>query len=168
MRFFFRKNMANKSQVANNPLRAILACWYKYFQIKWVQVMNRCFAKLSPRHVKACFIVFVLLSSIWSTLQIVKNLSAEPAKTFVVHHTTKPKNITESAEVKSNSKNISEKEYQKLGRFRTYMDSLSASATGKATYDSIIRLHPGLLDSLRAVEQYYKSQFKNETKWKNR
>ncbi len=43
----------------------------------------------------------------------------------------------------------------RIVRFRKQLDSLNKSKTGKRTYDSIVKLHPGLIDSLTLVEELY-------------
>jgi len=53
---------------------------------------------------------------------------------------------------------ISSDEYEKIHRFRRYMDSLARSPSGRVYFDSIIQARPGLLDSITIVEQLYYSQ----------
>ena len=55
---------------------------------------------------------------------------------------------------------LTEKQYQRILRFETYMDSLQKSVAGKVQYDSIITARPGLMDSLGLVEQLYRNQNK--------
>jgi hypothetical protein len=45
--------------------------------------------------------------------------------------------------------------------FRSYLDSLASSSSGRKTYDSIQICRPGLLDSLVFIENYYKSNVKD-------
>lgn len=44
-------------------------------------------------------------------------------------------------------------EVKRVKRFTKFMDSLSRSPSGRATYDSIMQARPGLLDSARAMEK---------------
>ncbi|ULT38451.1 hypothetical protein KRR40_25400 [Niabella defluvii] len=50
---------------------------------------------------------------------------------------------------------MSEAEYSRIKRFRVYMDSLARSPAGRTLYDSIIYHRPGLMDSVRFIENYY-------------
>lgn len=50
---------------------------------------------------------------------------------------------------------MSKENYLKVHLFKEYMDSLARSATGKAVYDSILISRPGLMDSVRFIENNY-------------
>jgi hypothetical protein len=51
-------------------------------------------------------------------------------------------------------------EHEEMRQFQHYMDSLRSSKTGKLLYDSIILNRPGLMDSIRVLEEIYQSQNK--------
>jgi hypothetical protein len=55
---------------------------------------------------------------------------------------------------------VSEREINRINRFKKYMDSLSYSPTGRAKYDSILKTRPGLMDSIKIIEAIYYSQSK--------
>jgi len=55
---------------------------------------------------------------------------------------------------------LTEQQYQRIVNFKIFMDSLQSSAAGKVLYDSIVSARPGLMDSIRLVEQLYKNQTK--------
>lgn len=55
---------------------------------------------------------------------------------------------------------ISKKEFERIHRFHLYMDSLAKDSSGRARYDSIVRNHPGLLDSIIIIENIFQSQLK--------
>jgi hypothetical protein len=57
---------------------------------------------------------------------------------------------------------LTEKEYQNIQRFKHYMDSLQRTPAGKATYDSIIKARPGLMDSIAFIEHLYHEQLKSK------
>ncbi|ULT42924.1 hypothetical protein KRR40_05095 [Niabella defluvii] len=67
----------------------------------------------------------------------------------------KPKHATETGETKTDAAEVSEAEYSRIKNFRVYMDSLARSPSGKALYDSINNHRPGLMDSVRFIENYY-------------
>jgi hypothetical protein len=55
---------------------------------------------------------------------------------------------------------LSKEEYGRIHRFSLYIDSQKATACGRRLLDSITGNRPGLLDSLRLVENLYQSQIK--------
>ena len=55
---------------------------------------------------------------------------------------------------------VSKKDIERISRFRQFIDSLRRSPEGKIVYDSILKTRPGLMDSVRAIEQIYYSQSK--------
>ncbi|HUC79482.1 MAG TPA: hypothetical protein VMR70_01145 [Flavisolibacter sp.] len=52
---------------------------------------------------------------------------------------------------------ITRKELAIMSQFRKYMDSLMLTPEGKQTYDSVLKVRPHLLDSIRLIESYYQS-----------
>ncbi len=61
---------------------------------------------------------------------------------------------------KTNGQPVSEKDIEKINAFKKYLDSMRLSSKGKIWYDSILRTRPGLIDSIRAIEEIYYSQSK--------
>lgn len=55
---------------------------------------------------------------------------------------------------------LSEKSYQRLKAFQSYMDSLQRDQAGRQIYDSILRVRPGLLDSITQIESIYQQQIR--------
>lgn len=52
---------------------------------------------------------------------------------------------------------LTPKEREEFFRFRHWLDSLENSEEGRSTYDSIVRVRPGLVDSLDIIIQQLKS-----------
>ena len=67
----------------------------------------------------------------------------------------KLKHATETGEPPIEAAEVSEAEYSRIKKFRMYMDSLARSPSGKILYKSITRHRPGLMDSVRFIENYY-------------
>lgn len=57
---------------------------------------------------------------------------------------------------------LPERQIKNITRFKKYMDSLNQTKTGQKKYDSIVRSHPGLIDSLTLVEEIYLKQRKSK------
>ncbi|WP_018615689.1 hypothetical protein [Segetibacter koreensis] len=53
---------------------------------------------------------------------------------------------------------ISKDEFEKIKKFRVYLDSLAQSDSGRKIYDGIIKNRHGLLDSLAFIENLVQSQ----------
>jgi hypothetical protein len=57
---------------------------------------------------------------------------------------------------------ISEEEFGKIQKFKSYIDSLGRIKSGKRVFDSIMAKRPGLMDSLSVVENLYQLQSSNK------
>ena len=66
----------------------------------------------------------------------------------------------DQTEIEIKEPHVSKKDIKRINVFRKHMDSLRLSPAGKITYDSILKTRPGLMDSIRAIEQIYYSQSK--------
>jgi hypothetical protein len=135
--------------------------YYLLIQDKWAKKMSRLTLGLSRKRLVSLLIGFVVLSSSTSIYIIYRGLNFSISSIDSV-------SISKPAEVNKQLKNnvlksfpISKKEYEKIIRFRYYLDSLERSFSGKKTYDSIKLVRPGLMDSLAFIENYYKSNVKD-------
>lgn len=84
---------------------------------------------------------------------------------IVIAPIRKPSYTLETGEANIGTRRLPAKEYNPVIEIRYYMDSLIKSQSGRIVYDSIITLHPGLMDSLRIIENYF--QQLNEKRWKS-
>ena len=57
---------------------------------------------------------------------------------------------------------ISREESEKIKKFKSYLDSLVKSKSGKRIHDSITANRPGLMDSLSIIQNLYQSQSLNK------
>ena len=129
-------------------------------QHKCVHWMEKKTAHLSRESWILILICFIVLTSGYSIHLMIGSFSdiainVEPITTIV-----KSTNGRQAAQKDKLNVPISKAEFEKIVRFRKYMERLGHSATGKKVQDSIMRYRPGLLDSLTIVEKYYHSQFK--------
>lgn len=108
-------------------------------------------------------IFFTILTSGSSIYVVVKSLSQSEANAIHIIPITKSiKGRKTDSKTEQLKRSISSSEFEKIIRFRRYMDSLVRSPTGQKIKDSIIQCRPGLLDSLTIVEKYYQSQLKKQ------
>lgn len=59
-------------------------------------------------------------------------------------------------------KGVSKQTFEKIEKFRAYLDSLAKSNSGRRIYDSILTYRHGLIDSLALLENLNKSQSINK------
>ena len=80
---------------------------------------------------------------------------------FHVIQVKSPRHIGKSGDEKTKATVIiTKEEYDKIQRFRKYMDSLPRSLSGKKLYESILINRPRLMDSIILIENIYQSQTK--------
>lgn len=146
---YFQGNLLRQFEEANLRVQHRCAHW-----------MERKTAHLSRKSWILILICFTVLTSGYSIYLMIGNFSdiainVEPITTIV-----KSTNGRQVAKKDKLNVPISKAEFEKIVRFRKYVERLGHSATGKKVQDSIRRYRPGLLDSLTIVEKYYHSQFK--------
>lgn len=87
---------------------------------------------------------------------VVGGLSGKAANSFAISQINVPDYIGKTAQ--STKTVISDHEYQKVVAYLDYLDDLKTSRQGRAVYDSILTLRPGLQDSLLRIHQMYLRQ----------
>lgn len=165
MKFTLKKNNKNCPAEADSFRSSLLQRFDEAnlrLQYKCANWLERKTAHLSRKSwiiILFCFTVFTGGCSIYL---IVNSFSGNTTKSIIVTPITRPTNAVpfEEKSIQLNV-DINTTEFEKIVRFRRYMDSLGRSPTGKKLHDSILHYRPGLLDSISIVEHYYHSQFKN-------
>ena len=165
MKFTFKKNSKNSPAEADSFRSSLLQRFdeanlrLQYKCAHWLERKTAYLSRKSWITILFCFTVFTSGCSIYL---IVNSLSGNTTKNITITPITKPTNAVpfEEKSIQLNMA-INTTEFEKIVRFRRYMDSLGRIPTGKKLYDSILHYRPGLLDSITIVEQYYHSQFKN-------
>ena len=66
-----------------------------------------------------------------------------------------PAHIDKTGDARDAESVLTERELTRIKSIRNYLDSLQTSIEGKKIVDSIVRVRPGFLDSLREVERLY-------------
>jgi len=139
------------SRIRNTACR-INALWivWKYKMGLWLE------DKLSGYSKGRAILLFVLCCSTVTSvlaLQIANSFDANNQKRIQVRGISKLKNIHPRIQTVANRPTKVPKELQKVRRF---LDSLANDPSGRTVYDSITGVRPGLLDSLRQAEYYYR------------
>ena len=165
MKFTFKKNTKNCPTEADSFKSSLLQRFDEAnlrLQYKCANWLERKTAHLSRESWIIILFCFTVLTSGCSIYLIMNSFSGNTTKSIAVTPITKPTNSVplEEKPIQLNAI-INTTEFEKIVRFRRYMDSLGRSPTGKKLHDSIVHYRPGLLDSISIVEHYYHSQFKN-------
>lgn len=119
----------------------------------WLQQKTR---HVSKRAWLCLLVLFVLSVGSYCSYLIIGSFSAIPAAPFTISRIPLPKQPV-TGEPKKAKPSFSPKAYNRIQSFQLYMDSLARSPAGRAAYDSILRRHPGLPDSVRRIEMEYQS-----------
>lgn len=164
MAFLFRKRKKTEAVEQDKNQDTILkqivnACLR--LQNGWAQWMGRRTQRLSRKTLFLLLLAFIVLAGGYSIYLIGKSFSGNQANSISITSIKKPEHVVQTGESASRPDMIESKtDYQRIIRFRAYMDSLARSPAGKAAYDGIILNRPGLLDSIRLIEEIYQSQTK--------
>ncbi len=154
---FRRKSKKNAA-----PGKDKIAGWMAAYLLR-VQNAFACFmaaktAGLSGRVKTIYLLIFCLLfgglslNAFIGVFQKRSNTQLKPAQLSVPKYYDKPGD--------NNMPVVTSEEMRGIIRFKRYMDSLQMTETGKASYDSILAIRPGLMDSLQMMESFYRSQSK--------
>ncbi|MBL7711846.1 MAG: hypothetical protein JNL13_05255 [Chitinophagaceae bacterium] len=123
---------------------------------RWMQCKTE---RLSLTTKRVLLFMFLITSASLSTYLLIKPAGKNLIGSGRITLPAKPL-------VPANSEFLNEAEYNKLKSFRQYMDSLARSPDRSKAYREFDRVHPGLLDSIRTLEQLYDLHIKNRRKWK--
>lgn len=125
--------------------------------------LNRKTEKYNKRSKQIVLAAFCLLFGSSSIYIIVRAIES-PSGKITIEKMSFPKYATGS-DTTSGFQPIpvlTEKQHQRIQRFKKYMDSLQTTKAGQIKYDSIIKARPGLMDSIDFIEQVYREQTKTK------
>lgn len=164
MAYIFRRRKNTEAtkpdEVHDRVLRQIVSACLR-LQTGWAIWMGKRTQHLSRRTLLLLLVAFNVMAGGYSIYLIGQSFSGNQAHTFSVTPIKKPGFVRQTGEAASPpDMNVDKPDYQRIIRFRGYMDSLTRSPAGKAVYDSILLSRPGLLDSARFIEEIYQSQTK--------
>jgi hypothetical protein len=153
----FKKNKEGRTYPLKDILAKRIACLLLSVQSRFAVVMGTKANTLSIRVKWLWLVVFCLLFggfSIYSFVGAFRNKAKaiKPSHISMPKYYHQPEAQTESA--------IGKRDIVRINRFKKYIDSLQQSQDGKIICDSILKARPGLMDSIRAIEQIYFSQSK--------
>lgn len=155
----FNKHKAGAS-VGNDKVAKGIAGFILKLNSGFAKCMNECTAKLSSSTMKVALIVFLSFGTSLSFYFIVAAfVKEEPSKSIEFDRISMPRNFEQSGDERvQHGFLITKEEYKEMKRFVHYMDSLQKSKS--AIYDSITLNRPGMMDSVKELEQFYEQQNK--------
>ena len=154
MKLFPQRKESNAETKPNVISRGIQT-GYKRLQGGLANWMMKRTEKFSRRTWIVLLILFVLSISTYSVYLTASAFTKKGSNAITITPINKLKHATETGDAPIETAEVSEAEYSRIKRFRVYMDSLARSPSGKILYDSIISHRPGLMDSVRFIENYY-------------
>lgn len=157
-----KKNHSSiKENAAQERLASSIVSACIRFQQRWADFMQHHTERLSRNGKLIILSLFCLTAGSLSIYFIATSMMSRKAPSFTVTHLKKPLSADKSGDENTKALLIvSKDEYEKIQRFRFYMDSLARSPSGKRLYDSILSQRPGLMDSILLIENIYQSQIK--------
>ena len=111
------------------------------------------FSNYSKKNAIALLAVFCLASAALLTLFMVNGVSLKSNDRVNIQRIS---NVGVVPAIHETEKAKSHVIPNRLKAARKYLDSLAQDPKGKAIYDSLITARPGLMDSLKKAEYYYK------------
>ncbi|MFH7012414.1 hypothetical protein ACHRV5_11105 [Flavobacterium sp. FlaQc-52] len=162
MRFILKK----KSESNNLGKSAKNTLWQAFdkanlkLQHRCANWLERKTSHFTPLHWMAILFCFILVAGSCSIYLMVKSITGDSDKNISVTPIVKPTNLAPLKKPTELNTILSKTEFEKMIRFRSYIESMERDSATKATYDSIVAYRPGLLDSLRLIEHYYQLQLK--------
>lgn len=154
MKLYSKRKQNDTVSKANAFSKAVSAA-YKRTQSGWANWMMKRTENFSNRTWLILLALFVLSVSGYNIYLVVHTINAKGSAAYSITPIKKPKHLTETGEINKQTMGVPEAEYNRIKSFRMYMDSLARSPSGKNFYDSITLHRPGLMDSVRFIENYY-------------
>lgn len=118
--------------------------------------MQRRFEGLSRKGKITAGLLTLMLAGCYCGLLVLGGISGKTKNVLSIDPIKVPVSIGRAIEAPASA--ISAEELGRIQRFRGYMDSLARSPSGRLYHDSLVRIRPGLMDSIAVVEDIYQRQ----------
>lgn len=161
--FLSFKDKSNQRQDKENPDQDRVANSIVHKCIKAQEqcaaFMQRQTERLSGKVKKFLLVLFFLLGSGYSLYLISESLISHGVESFSITPIKIPKHADKAGDKNTPASiTISKAEYEKIHRFKLYMDSLAKNSSGKRLYDSLLLRRPGLMDSIMIIQEMYNAK----------
>ncbi len=111
---------------------------------------------------------FVIVAVALNIYLIAASLINTKNNALLVTRIVIPDNIIKRAQQESKvQKLLMQKDYKKIFDLNQHLDNINQTIKGKELYDTLVKMRPGLIDTLKLLENIYLKQQK-ETLWKRK
>lgn len=150
-----KKRIRDHSEASNKVARSVAANIVKAQHV-WATWMNRQSQRCPPKLRSALMIIFLMTMAAVSVSMIVGGFDGN-RKVIAHAGAIKLPKVTQhqNAGVMDSATGAA---LRRIKKFRIYLDSLAATKGGKIQLENIMRLRPGLQDSIKLVERLYKNR----------
>ena len=129
-------------------------------QAAWANRMQQKWDKLPGCAKRYWLLLFCMLSTGANLLVVVHSLRITYGHGLDVIPIRVPAHATSVNKVSVHTQEpTGNDEFRGIEKFRFYLDSLNRSEAGQRLRDSMLHTRPGLMDSIRVLENIYRSQF---------
>ena len=151
----WRKNKKG-TPTASNKIASRIAGGINQMQHWFGNTLNRKTSKFTRRGKIVLLVIICLFFGGGSLYVLVDGLSDRTAvENSKPNAIQAPAHIDKTGDAGEEESILTEGEIKRIKSIRNYLDSLQTSVEGKKIIDSIVRMRPGFMDSLREVEHLY-------------
>lgn len=157
-----KKQKVKKGQGVSGTDKAAIkmASAMESLQRLFARKMNQLFSMMSIKKAKRVLILFTVLGGGYSLYLIYGALTMAKTKNrFPVEHISPPEHLLKTGTEATEGNGVEEKTFQDIQVYKAFLDSVKSG--NPSFYHDMMAEHPGLLDSMRLLEQLYYSQKQN-------
>lgn len=156
MKWLRRKKQKKETATIADKTLTVIAGFVAQLQRLFVREMERVTKGLSIKKLRVCLVVFCVAGSTWAVAVIVMAVTASSSKKGQLSIGKIQMPVVYPNDIENINKGTLLKEQSRIRSFHRYMDSLKEY--NRAIYDSILRIRPGLMDSIGKAEQFLQEQ----------
>lgn len=147
-----------KTKEAGKNRRQKLNVYIRPIAWKTAMTLQKVTERLSSRAKRFSLILFCLLGSGFSTAIIAYSTTGS-SSFLLLHKSPFPVFILSAPHLEEDTDSlITSAQYARIRRFEDFLMKQKESLSGQSLYDSLLRVRPHLLDSLRMIDSLYISQ----------
>jgi hypothetical protein len=152
--FFKKSNRKGKTKISSIAIRAALGLHKRV--LSTANSLNKKINALSIQKIKTGLVIFCLLFGATSMYTVYRGFQKKKENRIAIQPIRLPKSIKSGM---MENQEIIRHSYQKIKSFQNYMQELKKNNPSKA--DSLLRLRPGLMDSVKIILKLYETQLNN-------
>jgi hypothetical protein len=142
---------------AQDRLASGVAAKCKKMQLQWANYLQRETEHVSGKAKRFGLFLFCLLAGSYCGFLAFDSFIDSESKPFPVTNIKVPAHAGKARE-EAVQPLVTKEMYQRVQRFRGFIDSLCGTAKGRMARDSILHSRPGLLDSILVIEHLFHAQ----------